>query len=60
MKVFQLTQGDFDKLLLLIDQNPEQSGGSSHHMSDTDRRAHQEAHRFYNYHIRGWIDEVTR
>lgn len=60
MRVFQLTQADIDKLLLVIDQNPEQSGGGSHHMGDDDRRVYHEAHQFYNHRIRRWIDEVTK
>lgn len=60
MKIFQLTQDDFDRLFLTLDQNPEQSEGSMHHMGDAERSAYREAHRYYNHRLRRWVAEVTK
>lgn len=64
MKAFILKQDDFDKLLLMIDRDPKhgQSGGSSQSsVRDPEaNRLYDEVHRFYNYQLRKWIDEVTR
>lgn len=62
MKAYILTDADFAKLLLMIDRDPIHGleGGSSN-SSVRDREqsdAFKDAHRFYNYHIRGWINEV--
>lgn len=59
-KVYMLTDADFEKLILMIDQNPEQSHGSSAHTDDAARRIYLEAHRRYNYWVRKWITEVQR
>jgi hypothetical protein len=44
----------------MVDRNPRhgQRGGSSAVLSETEERAHDVAHRFYNYQVRRWIDEV--
>lgn len=62
MKVYILTDQDFDKLLAEIDRNPEygQAGGSSRALSKNERRAFEQAHRFYNFLIRKWIDGMKR
>jgi hypothetical protein len=62
MKVYMLTDADFEKLLLKIDRDPKHgnNGGSS----DSSVRNSEEqviwdkVHRFYNYQLRTWIDEV--
>lgn len=60
MKVFLLKESDFEKLLLMIDRDPRNgyTGGSSQVLSLDEERAHNEAHRFFNYQIRTWIDSV--
>lgn len=62
MKVFQLTQADLDRLTLMLDRNPQHGyqGGSSAGLSEKERQTHDEAHRFYNYQVRRWIDEISR
>lgn len=60
MKVYQLTEKDFERLCVIIDRNPVHglNGGGSVVLTDTETEAHRTAHRFYNYHIRNWIADV--
>lgn len=62
MKVYQLTDKDFEALLTAIDRDPGhgQDGGSSVMITDVEVIAYNKAHRFYNYHIRTWIDSVCK
>jgi len=62
MKVYHLTDKDFKALLIAIDRDPAhgRDGGSSRVLTDEETKAFREAHRFYNYHIRGWIDDVCK
>lgn len=62
MKVYLLHESDIERLRTLIDRDPKHGyeGGSSTVLSEMERRAHDEAHRFYNYQICRWIDEVTK
>lgn len=57
MKVYILKEEDFDNLLLAVDRNPEHghNGGSSVVLTDTEKRAHQEAHAFYNLQVHRWV-----
>lgn len=64
MRAYILTESDFEKLLAKIDRDPKhgRNGGSSnaevrHPEHD---RAYDEAHRFYNYQVRSWVDDVQR
>lgn len=61
-KVYLITDKDFDELTLRVDRNPKHgaNGGSSAVLSDLERKAHDEAHSFYNYQVRVWISEMTR
>jgi hypothetical protein len=60
MKVYMLKEHDFQLLLSLVDRNPKHghSGGSSKVLSKEEEKAHDEAHGFYNYQVRTWIDGV--
>ena len=62
MKVYVLKEEDFERLFAAIDRDPRRGtkGGSSSLMSDAEQLAHDQAHRFFNYQIRNWIDEVKR
>lgn len=62
MKVYLIKEEDFEKLLLMIDRDPTHGyeGGSSNSMNEQERRVYDEAHRFYNYQVRTWIDEVKK
>lgn len=64
MKMYLLTQSDMDRLLLMVDRDPKHGAkGGSSDASVRDREenfAHDKAHRFYNYQVRTWIDEVTK
>ena len=64
MKQIVLTQADIDRLLSYIDRDPEHgSDGGSSNASVNDgrnRMIYSDAHRFYNYNIRKWIDEVSK
>lgn len=59
-----ITQADMDRLKLMVDRNPQHGaeGGSSTGAQDDDlsRRAHDQAHRFYNYQVHKWLDEVSK
>ena len=60
MKVYLLKDDDFQILLDHIDRNPEYgvTGGSGQVLSEAQRQFYREAHRFFNYHVRTWIDKV--
>lgn len=64
MKIYQLTQADLDRLLTMVDRDPlhGRDGGSSDASvrDPIQNRAHHDAHRFYNYQVRKWIDEVSK
>lgn len=62
MKVFLIKDEDIDRLLLLLDRDPAYGarGGSSAVLTLEERRAHELTHRFFNFQIRRWIDEVTK
>lgn len=62
MKVYLLKDEDFEELLTAIDRDPSRgtSGGSSQVLTQQQRDAHTEAHRFFNYHIRVWMDKQKR
>jgi hypothetical protein len=61
-KVYILKDQDFDALLLRLDRAPERGsqGGSSRTLTIEEKQAFEDAHRFYNYQIRTWIEEVQR
>jgi len=62
MQVYMLRKRDFDNLLARIAADPAHGthGGSSQALSENDRRIYDEAHRFYNYHVRTWMADVRR
>lgn len=62
MKVYILKDEDFARLRAEIARNPDygQSGGGSRAMSEEEKQAHKEAHRFYNYIIEKWISSIQR
>lgn len=60
MKVYQLTEKDFQQLIDKLDKDPAHGymGGGSGPLSVEERRIYTEAHRHYNYQIRTWISKV--
>ncbi len=62
MKVYILKDSDFQRLLDNVDRNFEHGmrGGSSQVLDTQERQAHNDAHRFYNYQVRNWIDSVKK
>ncbi len=60
MKVYILRDADFAKLLVEIDRGLQSRliRGAVHTHSDVEKKANNRAHRFYNYIIRKWMDEV--
>ena len=64
MKAYLLSQADLDRLRAMVDRDPEHGyeGGSSQcDVNDgKNRMAYAEAHRFYNFQVCRWIDEVTK
>lgn len=61
MKRFILSQDDIDALLTAIDRDPQHGdrGGSSCCLSEAERATFDEAHRFFNYQVRTWVQRVT-
>ncbi len=59
-KVFLLREKDFEDLLTRIDRDPQHGseGGSSAVLTENEKRAFDQAHRFYNFHVRRWISEM--
>lgn len=60
--MYMLTDADFERLLLMIDRDPRNgySGGSSSVLSEAEAMQHHDAHRFFNYQIRTWLDSVKK
>lgn len=61
MKAYILKEEDLQRLLLAIDRNPQhgQDGGSSRGTPTQQQlMIENEAHRFYNYQVRVWLDSV--
>lgn len=60
MKVYILTDEDFEKLRAELSRDPKHgtSGGGSVVLTKEEEKAHEEAHRFYWYHVARWIDKV--
>jgi hypothetical protein len=61
-KVYLLNDADIERLRAAIDRDPDNGfkGGGSQHLSQQERDAHREAHRFFNYQVCTWIDGVTK
>lgn len=62
MKVYLLKDTDFQRLCDSIERDPScgLTGGSSQVLSEEERQAHGTARRFFNYHVRVWIDSVKK
>lgn len=62
MKAYILKDNDFEQLLLKLDRDPAHGldGGSSNSINPETKRIYDEVHRFYNYQIRTWIDDVKK
>jgi hypothetical protein len=60
MRVFILTDDDFEELFLSLDRDPRHraQGGSSQVLSDIEQAAHDKAHRFLNYQVRTWAEKM--
>lgn len=59
MRVYILKESDFETLRTAIVINPERVR-ATRPLSDLERAAHDEAHRFFNYQICNWIDSMKR
>lgn len=61
-KVYLLKEEDLERLLAEIDRDPTYGdrGGSSAVLSESERRAHETAHRFFNLVVRRWVDTVKK
>jgi len=62
-KVYQITDKEIELLLTRIDRDPThgRDGGSSRgDLSLDEVRIYHEAHRFYNYQVRKWLDEIQQ
>lgn len=60
MKVYILTDSDFERLTAEIDRDPAYGnrGGSGVVIEQSEMNAHREAHGFFNFVIRRWISSV--
>lgn len=60
MKAYIISDDDTNRLLAYIDRDPKRGygGGSGEILSIAEQEAHDKAHRFFNYQIRRWLDEV--
>jgi hypothetical protein len=58
MKMYLLRDEDFDAILAAIDRDPRWDSSSI--LTAEGRKAHDDAHRFYNYHLRTWIEKVKK
>lgn len=59
-KVYLITDADIERLKTMLTADPRHGtgGGSSHALSKAEEQAHQDAHRFFWYHVHRWLDEV--
>lgn len=64
MKMYLLTQADLDRLRLFTQRDPRwgtEGGSSDVSVNDPGKKeAYDQAHRFYNYQVCKWIDEVSK
>lgn len=61
MKVYLITEKDIKALLTAIDRDPAygKDGGSCNALlTKEEREVYDEAHRFYNYQVRNWLDQI--
>ncbi len=55
-KVYILTDKDFEDLISKLKEDPRYGRG----LSEKEERFYSEAHRFYNYRIHRWMEEVKK
>jgi hypothetical protein len=62
MKAYILTEKDLELLKTMIDRDPKHGykGGSSGVISKEESEIYDEVHRFYNYQVCRWIDEISK
>jgi hypothetical protein len=62
MKVYIIKDEDVDRLLDNLDRDPKYGarGGSSQVISKEQQLMFEEVHRFYNFQIRRWLDEIRK
>ncbi len=60
MRVYILKDEDFERLKTELSRDPQHGlmGGGSAVLSDVERKAFEEAHNFYWYHVLRWMDTV--
>jgi hypothetical protein len=60
MKVYIITEKDIQDLLVRLDRNPTygKDGGSHQSLSHEELKVLDDAHSFYNYQIRSWIQDI--
>ena len=54
MKAYILKEEDFDRLFLMVNEDP--AIGSA--LPPKEKDAHDAAHRFFNFRVRRWADSV--
>jgi uncharacterized protein with PIN domain len=55
MRVYLLTEADFERLMLRLQQDPTQRLSAQ---TDAEWQMHVDAFRFFNYQIQKWLAEV--
>ncbi len=58
MKVYVLTEADFEKLILKIGQDVRPRVSAQNPANPEHRQLLEEVHRFYNYEVRTWMSDV--
>ena len=57
MKQYVITDEDIKRLHMMLAQDPARPANP---ISEQERRAHENAHRFYNYHVCTWLEEIKK
>lgn len=54
-KIYLLTESDMKRLRLILERDPERTT-----LSEAEKQVYRESLRGINYHIQGWINDVTK
>ncbi len=62
MKAYIITDEDIEKLKTELARDPKYGygGGTQTILTEQEKKAHEDAHRFYWYIVSSWVDKVTK
>lgn len=62
MRVYLIKDADIDRLFAQLDRDPTHGmvAGSAQVLTQQEREAHAQAHRFYNFQLRQWINDIVK